>query len=173
MQHILLLIALYLFLIPNVIADQHIRPGLWEVTTRSDLLGLVPHIPSQQMQQLHQLAKQHGLKLPKIDNNTVTSKICITETMAQQEIPSYFYEHRTGCTVISANRIDNRYQLELACTNPYLQGNGFAQGTFINPEHFEGQTDFDSSVGGVPVFAAAEIDGRWIGEHCTVIHPLP
>ena len=173
MPHLLSLIALYLTLIPNAIADQHIRPGLWEVTTRSDLLGLAAHIPSQQIQQLNQLAKQHGLKLPKIDNNAIASKICITEAMAQQEIPSYFYEHRTGCTVISANRTGNRYQLELACTNPYLQGNGTAHGTFISPEHFEGQTEFDSSVSVAPLFAAAEIYGRWVGEHCTAINPLP
>lgn len=173
MLHFLSFIALNLTLIPNAIADQHIRPGLWEVTTRSDLLGLAAHIPSQQMQQLNKLAKQHGLKLPKIDNNAIASKICITEAMAQQEIPSYFYEHRSGCTVVNANRTGNRYQLELACANAYVQGNGTAHGAFINPEYFEGQTEFDSSVSGapVPVFAAAEIQGRWIGEQCTVIIP--
>lgn len=173
MPHILTLIALYLFVAPNATADQHIRPGLWEVTTRSDLLALAPYIPSQQMQQLHQLAKQHGLKLPNIENNAVSSKICITESMAQQEIPAYFYEHRSGCTVVNATRTGNRYQLELACANQYLQGNGFAQGTFVSPEQFEGQTEFDSSVSGAPVFAAAEIHGRWVGEHCSAINPLP
>lgn len=155
------------------LADQHVRPGLWEITTRSDLLALVPHIPQQHMQQLHDLAKRHGLKLPKIENNAVAAKICITESMARQDVPTYFYEHRSGCTVQNATRTGNRYQLELICANKHFQGNGFAQGSFINPENFSGSTEFESTVGGAPLFAAAELQGRWLGEHCTAINPQP
>lgn len=173
MPKILFLIPLYWIAPSPVFADQHIRPGLWEVTTRSDLLALVPHIPQQHMQQLHDLAKRHGLKLPKIDNNAVASKICITEEMAQQDIPAYFYEYRSGCTVQNATRTGNSYQLELACANKHFQGNGFAQGTFTSPESFTGNTEFESAVSGAPLFAAAELQGRWIGEHCVAVNPLP
>lgn len=172
MPYSLPLIPLYLFLVSNAIADQHIRPGLWEVTTRSDLLALVPHIPSKQMQQLQILAKQHGLKLPKIDNNVIASKICITEVMAQQDIPTYFYEHNSGCTVQNATRTGNNYQLELACANKYFQGNGFAQGTFTTPESFTGNTEFESDISDIPLFATAELQGRWVGEHCIPANPL-
>lgn len=153
-------------------AHQHIRPGLWEITTKSDLLALVPHIPSEQMQQLSNLAGQYGLKLPKIDNGTAISNICITQEMAQQEIPTYFYENRSGCTVQNATRIGNSYKMDLVCANKYFQGNGSVQGTFTSPESFAGTTEFDSMVSGSPVFASAKTDGRWIGERCIAVNPL-
>ena len=31
-------------------ADNNMRPGLWQITTTSDLLLLVPHLPPDQMQ---------------------------------------------------------------------------------------------------------------------------
>ncbi|WP_292916512.1 DUF3617 domain-containing protein [Nitrosomonas sp.] len=153
-------------------AHQHIRPGLWEVTTRSDLLALVPHIPAEHMQQLSELARRYGLKLPKIENGAATSHICITETMANEEAPGYFFEQRSGCTVQNATRMGNRYRLELICNNQHFQGNGTAEGTFINPENFTGSTEFDSTVSGTPVHASAQTAARWIGERCTTTKSL-
>lgn len=40
----------------SVYANDSVRTGLWEVTTRSDLLGLVQHVPPENMQQLQNLA---------------------------------------------------------------------------------------------------------------------
>jgi hypothetical protein len=159
-------------LITSSFAHQHIRPGLWQVTTKSDLLALVPHIPSEHMQQLNNLAHRYGLKLPKIDNGAAVSNICITPEMAQQEIPTYFYESHSGCTVQNATRSGNNYTLDLVCANQHFQGNGSAQGTFPNPENFSGRTEFDSTVSGNPVFASAETIGQWIGERCTAVNPL-
>lgn len=156
-----------------VLAHQHIRPGLWEVTTRSDLLALVPHIPAEHMQQLSDLAQRYGLKLPKIENGAATSHVCITEAMASEDVPAYFYEHRSGCTVQNATRTGNRYQLEMTCSNAHLHGNGTAEGTFISPESFTGRTEFDSTVSGTPVHATAQTRARWIGERCTAVNPLP
>lgn len=154
-------------------AHQHIRPGLWEITTKSDLLALVPHIPSEHMAQLNNLAHRYGLKLPKIENNAATSNLCVTQEMAQQEIPTYFYENRSGCTVQNATRLGNSYKMDLACANKHFQGNGSAQGTFTSPESFSGNTGFDSTLRGTPVYASAETVGRWIGEHCVAVNPLP
>lgn len=173
MHKILISILLTLLLIPSSMAHQHIRPGLWEITTRSDLLALVPHIPSEHMQQLSDLARRYGLKLPKIENGAATSKICITAEMAKQEIPAYFYENRSGCTVQNAIRKGNSYQLDLVCSNQHFEGTGFAQGTFTDPENFSGSTEFDSTVSGTPVHAAAQTDARWIGERCTAANPMP
>lgn len=161
------------FIMTPAYAHQHIRPGLWEVTTRSDLLALVPHIPAEHMQQLGDLARRYGLKLPKIENGAATSHLCITEAMANEDIPRYFYEHRSGCTVQNATRTGNRYRLELACDNQHFQGTGTAEGAFINPERFTGSTEFDSTVSGMPVHASAQTAAHWIGERCTAVNPLP
>ena len=113
MDKVVLLVGLYLGLLPSVFAESVIRPGLWEVTTKSDLLQLVPHVPAEQMQQITRLAKQYGLEVPQISNGAANSKMCITPEMAKQEVPSYFFEGQTGCTVKNASRTGNRYQMEL------------------------------------------------------------
>lgn len=171
-MHKILVSILLGLLATSGFAHQHIRPGLWEITTRSDLLALVPHIPAEHVQQLNNLASRYGLKLPKIENGATTSNICITPEMAKQDIPAYFYEHRSGCTVQDATRTGNSYRLNLVCANQHFQGNGTAQGTFTSPESFSGNTEFDSTVAGTPVHAAAETYGRWAGERCTAVNPL-
>jgi hypothetical protein len=172
MHKILIAVLTGLILIAPSFAHEHIWPGLWEITTRSDLLALVPHIPSEQMQQLNDLAHRYGLKLPKIKDNTVISKACITQEIAQQEIPAYFYENHVGCTIQNATHTGSSYKLDLVCANQHFQGNGTAQGTFTSPESFMGSTEFESSVSGNSVFASAETAGRWIGEHCIAVNLL-
>ena len=149
-----------------------IRPGLWEVTTRSDLLGLVAHVPSGQMQQITSLARQYGLKVPRIQEGAAISKVCITPEMAEQDIPSHFYENQSGCSVVNASRSGNRYQVELVCDNPRFKGNGHAEGIFSTPESFTGKTEFNSTVQGTPLYVYAETSGRWIGAQCEAVQPV-
>ncbi|WP_430231831.1 DUF3617 domain-containing protein [Nitrosomonas communis] len=173
MHKIVLFILLSGVLSTSSWAENIIRPGLWEVTTKSDLLALVPHIPSEQMQQLTNLARQYGLEIPQIRNGAATSNVCITPEMAKQEVPTYLYENQSGCTVTNASRTGNRYQMELMCDNSQFKGNGYAEGIFITPESFSGRTEFDSVVRGAPLYAKADTQGRWIGERCEVVKPLP
>ena len=163
----LLLIAL-LMMSTTSLATNTIRPGLWEITTTSNLLAMVPHIPSQQMQQITNLVEQYGLQMPKIQNDAVISNVCITQQMADQEVPTHFYESQSGCSVKNAIKTGNHYKVDLSCTNAQFQGTGVAEGDFSSPEHFTGQTEFDSVVQGMPVFATAETSGRWIEENCKI-----
>lgn len=153
-------------------AESIIRLGLWEVTTQSDLLSLVPHIPSEQMAQINRLAKQYGLEMPQIRNGAAISQVCITPEMAKQEVPTYFYDNQSGCTVKNATRTGNRYQMELTCDSPQFKGSGYAEGTFTSPESFTGRTEFDSVVQGAPIHAHANTTGRWVGERCEVVQLL-
>jgi len=165
------LIALSLMMSTFVRAETGIRPGLWEVVTRSDLLGLVQHVPSEQMQQITRLAGQYGVKIPHVQDGTVTSRICITPEMAQQDIPSHFYEDQSGCSVVNAHRSGNRYQVELVCDSPRFKGSGHVEVVFSTPESFTGRTVFNSTVQGapVPINVSADTNGRWIGEQCEVV----
>jgi len=166
------LFFIFLLIMPTTSwATNNIRPGLWEITTTSNLLAMVPHIPAQQMQQITSLVEQYGLQMPQIQNNAVTSQACITQQMADQEVPTYFYESQSGCAVKNITKTGNNYKVDLVCTNAQFQGTGIAEGHFTSPEHFTGQTEFDSMVQGMPIFATAETSGYWVGEHCTVAKP--
>jgi hypothetical protein len=163
-------LPLLLFLLPRIpeanSAEAYIRPGLWEITTTSMLLGLMPQIPPDQMRNLTNLAKQYGLEVPQIRNGAATSRICITRQMAEQEIPSYFHAPNLGCGVKNAVREKNSYKMDLVCVDSLLKGDGRAEGTFATPETFSGWTIFNGKLQNTPVSENADTSGRWISANC-------
>ncbi len=153
-------------------AEGDVRPGLWEVTTTSDLLRLVPAIPPDQMQRLMNLARQNGFDLPQIQNGAATSRACISPAMATRQSLPIMYQHQAGCSTRNATRDGNQYRMEFVCNSASVKGSGKAQGTFANAENFAGQTAFDGTVQGTPVNERADISGRWLEANCGAVKPL-
>ena len=147
-------------------AENNMRPGLWEMTTSSDLLRLASQIPPEQMQNLMNLARQNGFALPQIQNGAARSRTCISQAMAEQKNPPDFYQNQAGCTAKNAVRNGNQYKLDFVCAGAGVQGNGTAQGTFSSPERFAGSTQFNGVVQGNPVNEHADISGRWLSASC-------
>lgn len=152
-------------------AEINMRPGLWEITTTSDLLRLVPQIAPEQMQNLMNLARQNGFELPQIQNGAATSRTCITQEMADQKILPDLYQNQSGCTAKNAIHSANKYKLDFVCTSSTLKGNGTAAGTLTSPESFSGRTEFDGIAQGNPVNQHADISGRWINASCATAAP--
>lgn len=150
-------------------AENDMRPGLWEITTTSDLLKLASQIPPDQMQILTNLAKQHGVDMPQIRNGAATSNVCVTQKMADEKIPPSFYQNKSGCTAQNATHTGNKYTWDFVCTNPKLQGNGTAEAMFTNPERFSGRTEFEGVAQGAPVKEHADISGRWMSADCGAV----
>ncbi|MDQ3186673.1 MAG: DUF3617 domain-containing protein [Pseudomonadota bacterium] len=173
MRKILLLLSLLSIVSAANAAKNNVRPGLWEVTTTSMLLALVPQIPPDQMQKLTSLAKQYGFDMPQIQNGAATSKVCITQQMADQEIPSYFHHNQSGCHIKNAIRAEDSYKMDLVCTDPQFKGNGRAEGTFTSPESFSGWTTFSGTLQNNPVNEHADTSGRWISANCEITKSLP
>lgn len=161
------LIVLLTLLVPSLsFAEITARPGLWEVTTTSVLLGLVPEIPQDQLQRLSKLARQYGVIMPQIQDGAATSKICVTQQMAEQQIPDYFVQRQSGCSIKKTIQTENGFKLDLVCAGPEIKGSGKAEGTFMDSENFSGQTTFNGIVRGTSVNDRADTRGRWIGENC-------
>jgi hypothetical protein len=153
-------------------AENYMRPGLWEITTSSDLLWLVPQISPDQMQNLKNLAEQYGVDMPQIQMGEAISKACITQEMAdQKELPN-FYQNQLGCNTKSATHIGNKYRMDFICSSPQLKGAGTAEGTFTSSESFLGRTEFNGFAQGSPVNEHADISGRWINSSCGTVKPL-
>lgn len=147
--------------------ENSMRPGLWEMTTTSDLLKLVPHIPPDQMQRLLGLAKQYGVDIPQIKNGAATSRTCITQAMAEQKKFPDFYQRHAGCSTSNASHTGNRYQVDYACNGPQVSGSGSAEGVFTTTETFSGRSTFAGTVQGATIDERADIKGRWISASCS------
>lgn len=173
MRKTLLVLVCYAFMLPPAnSADNNLRPGLWEITTTSDLLWLAPQISPDDMRNLKDLAEQYGVEMPQIQMGEAISKACITQEMADQKILPDFYQAELGCNTKNATRNGNQYRLDFVCNSPQLTGSGTAEGTFTSPESFSGRTHFDGVAQGIPVNEHADIRGRWVGSSCGTVKPL-
>lgn len=153
-------------------AENNLRPGLWQITTTSDLLRLAPHLPPDQMQSIKDLAKEYGLDMPQIENGAAISQTCITQEMANQKTLPHFYNEQLGCTSKNASRNGNNYKIDFVCASADLKGSGTAEGTITTPENFTGQTNFSGEAQGSPVNERADISGKWVNTSCGAIKPL-
>jgi hypothetical protein len=153
-------------------AETNMRPGLWQITTTSDLLLLAPHLPPEQMQSIKDLASEYGLEMPQIENGAAISQTCITQEMAKQKMLPNLYNTQLGCSSKNAARSGNNYKIDFVCASADLKGNGTAEGTITNPETFTGQTNFSGEAQGNPVNERADINGKWINASCGAVKPL-
>ena len=142
------------------------RPGLWEISATNDLLALAPPIPSDQMEKLRGLARQHGFDMPKIENGAASSRICITPEMAAQNTMPDLYQQQSGCTSRNATRNGARYSMEVSCSGGQVTGSGRSEGTLESPERFSGTSTFNGTVQGNPVNERAQTSGRWVAASC-------
>ena len=152
-------------------AETNLRPGLWEITTTSDLLRLVPHIPADQMKSIKDLASEYGFEIPPIENGAAASKACITPEMASQKSPPIFGQNPLGCTTKSATRNGNNYKLDFVCDSRDLQGTGVAEGVITSAESFTAKTKFNGAAQGNAVNEQADITGKWVGASCGEVKP--
>lgn len=171
MHKTLLSIALLLTVSTANSAEFNMRPGLWELTTTSDLLKLVPLISPNQMQDLATLAKQYGIDMPKINNGAATSQVCITPEMSTQKIPTILSKNQYGCDIKDVTQNKGDYKINLICESATLKGRGVSEGMFTNPEIFSGRTEFNGVIQGNPIHEIAYTDGRWINTSCGTVKP--
>ncbi len=174
MRKVLIVVSLLFPLLVSAAnpAEISMRPGLWQITTTSDLLLLAPHLPSAQMQSIKDLAKDYGLDMPQIENGAAISQTCITQEMANQKNLPNFYQTELGCTSKNATRSGNNYKVDFVCNGADLKGNGTLDGAITNPEGFTGQTTFTGEAQGNPVNERADINGKWINASCGTVKPL-
>lgn len=174
MRKIIIVVSLLFPLLASAAnpTEINMRPGLWQITTTSDLLLLAPHIPPDQMKNLKDLAKEYGLEMPQIENGAAISNTCITQEMANQKVLPNFYQTELGCTSKNATRSGNNYKVDFVCDGADLKGNGTAEGTITSPDTFTGQTNFKGEAQGNPVNERADINGKWINASCGTVKPL-
>lgn len=148
------------------VAQTNFRPGLWEVTTTSDLLKLVPQMSPEQIQGLRDMAKRVGLEVPKIDQGAASTMLCITPDMAQRDVVPMLNQRQAGCQTSNATRVGNYYSVDLSCNSEQIRGKGSATGSFTTDEAFTGTSSFDGVVQGMPVTQQATTRAKWMAASC-------
>jgi hypothetical protein len=164
---------LILLLVANVVAgqafaDDRIKPGLWEMTMKSDMMKSMPKIPPEQMEQMRKL----GISLPDMRDGAMVTKVCITKEMAAQDHPPMMDSKDTGCQSKNYQRSGNSYSVDIVCDGRHMKGEGKAKGVFSGSDSFSSTYDFKGTAEGRPVTQHHETSGKWLAADCGDVKPM-
>jgi hypothetical protein len=149
-------------------AAGQLKPGLWEMTVKSDAVKSMPNIPPAQLEQMRKM----GIDVPQMKDGAMLTKVCISKKMAERDEPPVTAQNQAGCQPKNYQRSGNGYSVDVVCDGPMMKGEGKARGTFAGGEKFTSTYDFNGSMHGQPVSQHQESSGKWLGADCGSVKPL-
>jgi len=160
--------ALLMFSIGGTaVAAGTMKPGLWEMTMKSDAMAAMPKISPEQMEMM----RQAGVKLPQMDSGGIVTKVCITREMAARDQPPNTAQGESGCETKNYRRKGSSYSMDMVCNGAHMKGKGTIKGTYRNDRSFSSTMDFTGTAQGRPVNQHTESSGKWIGADCGSVKP--
>jgi hypothetical protein len=149
------------------LAAGQLKPGLWEMSMKSDAMKNMPKMSPEQIEQM----KKMGIAMPQQDG-VMKSKVCISKQMAERDEPPHVDQKESGCQSRNYQRSGNGYSLDLVCDGPNMKGIGKIKGTFSGNESFNSTYDFKGTAHGRPVDQKHESSGKWLSADCGSIKPM-
>jgi hypothetical protein len=150
--------------IPASAAEQ-MKPGLWEMTMKSDATANMPKMTPEQMEQMRRM----GITMPQTQDGAIVTKVCVTKQMAERNQPPGMED--SGCQSKNYRRAGNTYTVDIVCTGPTMKGEGKARGTFSGNESFTSTYDFKGTMNGQPVTQHHDSSGKWLSANCGNVKP--
>lgn len=152
--------------VPAAWAAGQMKPGLWEMSMKSDAFKAMPKMSPQQMEHMRKM----GVAVPQMQAGALVSKVCVTKEMAAREqLP--MERNEVGCHSKNFQRSGNAYSGEVICDGEAMKGTGKVRGTFSGDTGFASINDFKGSVHGQPVSQRSETSGKWLSADCGSVKP--
>lgn len=152
---------------PFAFAQEKLKPGLWEMTMKSDAMKNMPKIPPEQLAQMRKM----GVHVPHMQDGGMVTRVCITREMAEQEqMP--MTQNQSDCQAKNYQRSGNSYSVDVVCKGPNLNGSGKVTGKMNGSEHFSSTYDFKGSAHGQPITQKHENSGKWLSSDCGGVKPM-
>jgi hypothetical protein len=148
-------------------AAGQIKPGLWEMTVKSDALKSMPQIPPAQMEQMRKM----GINIPQMKDGAMVTRVCISKQMAERDQPPVMAQNEAGCQAKNYQHSGTGYSLDIVCNGP-MKGEGKARGTFASSESFTSSYDFKGTMQGQPVSQHQDSSGKFLSADCGDVKPI-
>jgi hypothetical protein len=170
MNKTLLAMLLPISLLPsaNLLAQEEMKPGLWEMTMKSDMMKQMPKISPEQMEQMRGM----GIQIPQMQDGAMVTRVCITREMAARKQMPDMGANETGCQPKNHERSGSSYSVDIVCDGPHMKGEGKVEGRFSGGDSFTSTYDFNGTMHGTPVNQHHETSGKWISADCGNVPPL-
>ena len=163
-----LLLCSLLAVSPFAFSAAQMKPGLWEMTMKSDAMKNMPKIPPEQIDQMRKM----GVEVPQIQNGAMVTKVCITKQMAESTQAPGLEKNEMGCQTKNYQRSGNTYSADIICNGADMKGEGKAKGTFAGDQGFTSTYDFKGTMHGQPVSQHHESSGKWLANDCGSVRPM-
>lgn len=163
----LLLCPLLTFAVAAHAASQ-MKPGLWEMTMKSDAIKDMPKISPEQMEQMRKM----GVTMPQMQDGAMVTKVCITKEMAESSQAPGVEKNEMGCETKNYQKSGNSYSADIVCNGADMKGNGKVKGTYSGDSAFSSTYDFKGAVHGQPVNQHHESSGKWLSADCGNVKPM-
>jgi Protein of unknown function (DUF3617) len=147
------------------------KPGLWEMTIRSDAMKNMPKMSPEQMEQMEQMRRM-GINMPQMQGNGMVTKVCISKEMAESDELPAMAQKEAGCQVRNMQRNAGGYSMDIVCDGSGMKGEGKAKGSFSGDSSFASTYDFKGTMHGQPVDQHHETSGKWLSADCGNIKPI-
>lgn len=148
-------------------AAGQMKPGLWEMTMKSDAFKNMPKMSPQQMEQMRKM----GVNVPQMQDGAMLSKVCITKEMAERDQPPVETKEM-GCQSKNYQRSGNSYSVDIVCDGPDMKGAGKVKGSFNGNTSFTSTYDFKGTSHGQPINSHTENSGKWLSAECGNVKPM-
>lgn len=141
------------------------KPGLWQVTVKSDAMKNAPKISPEQAAQMRKM----GIEVPDMGAGGMKSKVCYTQAaLAQNAVPS---QQSSECKTQSLKRSGDSFSAETVCDGPNMKGKGTVNGTMTSTS-FQFNSTFNGTMGGRASNQSSQISGTFISDNCGNVKPL-
>ncbi len=165
--HLLTLIS-GLFFLNAAHAAGKMKPGLWEMSVKSDAMKAMPKMSPEQMEQM----KKMGINMPMMEDGAIKTKVCISKEMAEQDPATAAQQHQSNCTSKNMVQNGNEYSMDLICDGPELKGIGVVKGSFNGSDTVHSSYDFKGTSHNHPVNHHTETIGKLLSSDCGDVKPL-
>jgi hypothetical protein len=139
---------------------EHLKPGMWKVTTAVDFGVVATQVPADQLARLQSL----GIRLPSAPQG-ITTQQCLTREQSLRDIPPHIGPNDSGCASKNEKASGARMSADLVCTGR-MAGQGTVQLTHTDEGHYSGSLTFKGMIDGHPVDLTSKIDGEWLSKDC-------
>lgn len=149
-------------------AAGQMKPGLWEMSIKSDMMKNMPKIPPEQLEKMRQM----GVAIPQMHDGGMVTRVCISKEMAERDEPPEMNRKESGCQAKNFQRSGGNYSVDIVCDGPHMKGEGKAKGSFSSKESFMSTYDFKGTMQGRPITQHHESSGKWLSATCGDVKPV-
>lgn len=166
--HLLTLLS-GLFFLDSAHAAGKMRPGLWEMSVKSDAMKAMPKMSPEQMAQM----KKMGINMPMMEDGVIKTKVCISKEMAERDpTTATAAQQHSNCAPKNVAQNGNEYSMDLVCDGPELKGIGTVKGSFNGNDTVRSSYDFKGTSHNRPVNHHTETTGKLLSSDCGDVKPV-